>query len=134
MQLDIDLMERLAKQTTSIRTEADIQSDIRMLLLSAPNLIPSDDIDGKSLKLEEQLSDGSRRRIDIALGATVIEVKKALTTEADASDYITQLKGYVETRMEQTNSRYNGILSVSYTHLTLPTTRLVCRSRWSPYQ
>jgi len=111
MQLDIDLMERLAKQTTSIRTEADIQSDIRMLLLSAPNLIPSDDIDGKSLKLEEQLSDGSRRRIDIALGATVIEVKKALTTEADASDYITQLKGYVETRMEQTNSRYNGILS-----------------------
>ena len=22
---------------------------------------------------------------------------------------------------------------VSYTHLTLPTTRLVCRSRWSPY-
>ena len=23
--------------------------------------------------------------------------------------------------------------SVSYTHLTLPTTRLVCRSRWSPY-
>ena len=23
--------------------------------------------------------------------------------------------------------------AVSYTHLTLPTTRLVCRSRWSPY-
>ena len=22
---------------------------------------------------------------------------------------------------------------VSYTHLTLPTTRLVCRSRWGPY-
>ena len=27
----------------------------------------------------------------------------------------------------------NFIKSVSYTHLTLPTTRLVCRSRWSPY-
>ena len=25
------------------------------------------------------------------------------------------------------------IMAVSYTHLTLPTTRLVCRSRWSPY-
>ena len=25
------------------------------------------------------------------------------------------------------------IAAVSYTHLTLPTTRLVCRSRWSPY-
>ena len=26
-----------------------------------------------------------------------------------------------------------GYVPVSYTHLTLPTTRLVCRSRWSPY-
>ena len=25
------------------------------------------------------------------------------------------------------------ILSVSYTHLTLPTTIIRCRSRWSPY-
>ena len=25
------------------------------------------------------------------------------------------------------------LATVSYTHLTLPTTRLVCRSRWSPY-
>ena len=25
------------------------------------------------------------------------------------------------------------LYTVSYTHLTLPTTRLVCRSRWSPY-
>ena len=25
------------------------------------------------------------------------------------------------------------IMSVSYTHLTLPTTQLKCRSRWSPY-
>ena len=31
--------------------------------------------------------------------------------------------------------RYMSIMSrpVSYTHLTLPTTRLRCRSRWSPY-
>ena len=27
----------------------------------------------------------------------------------------------------------NEVYPVSYTHLTLPTTRLVCRSRWSPY-
>ena len=25
------------------------------------------------------------------------------------------------------------IITVSYTHLTLPTTPLMCRSRWSPY-
>ena len=26
-----------------------------------------------------------------------------------------------------------AFIPVSYTHLTLPTTRLVCRYRWSPY-
>ena len=34
------------------------------------------------------------------------------------------------------NSKHRSTLTdhpVSYTHLTLPTTRLVCRSRWSPY-
>lgn len=111
MQLDSDLMARLAKQPRAVRTEADIQSDIKMLLLSAPDLIPVEDSYNKSLQLEEQLGDGTRRRIDIALGATVIEVKKDLTTEIEARDYIEQLRGYVETRMEQTNSRYNGILS-----------------------
>ena len=28
---------------------------------------------------------------------------------------------------------YDGARPVSYTHLTLPTTRSECRSRWSPY-
>ena len=28
---------------------------------------------------------------------------------------------------------FYGYVAVSYTHLTLPTTRLRCRSRWSPY-
>ena len=27
----------------------------------------------------------------------------------------------------------NTIIAVSYTHLTLPTNKAVCRSRWSPY-
>ena len=26
-----------------------------------------------------------------------------------------------------------GVMTVSYTHLTLPTTIVLCRSRWSPY-
>ena len=33
----------------------------------------------------------------------------------------------------QTISDMIAVATVSYTHLTLPTTRLVCRSRWSPY-
>ena len=29
--------------------------------------------------------------------------------------------------------KLNGYASVSYTHLTLPTNTVTCRSRWSPY-
>ena len=29
--------------------------------------------------------------------------------------------------------RFGNRKPVSYTHLTLPTTAIVCRSRWSPY-
>ena len=35
--------------------------------------------------------------------------------------------------MSETLLAKDDIPPVSYTHLTLPTTRLVCRSRWSPY-
>ncbi|WP_099299332.1 N-6 DNA methylase [Corynebacterium dentalis] len=111
MHFDSDLIQRLTQQDSAGRTEADIQSDIKMLLLSAPNLIPSGEQASTVLKLEDQLADGSKRRIDIALGATVIEVKRRLITQAEANEYIVQLQGYVETRMMQTGSRYNGILS-----------------------
>ena len=35
--------------------------------------------------------------------------------------------------MTTLDGKERELLAVSYTHLTLPTTRLVCRSRWSPY-
>ena len=104
MRIDEDLINRLRAPGAVGRTEADIQSDIKMLLLSAADL----KVDASSL--EEQIDDGSRRRIDIAVGASVIETKKKLTTLEDAATYIKQLQGYVETRMLQTGSRYNGIL------------------------
>src|SRR5699024_5988936 len=63
-----------------------------------------------SPRLEEQLADGSRRRIDIGVGATVIEVKRTLVDGA-ADDEIAQLAGYVQTRVQQTGGRYNGILT-----------------------
>lgn len=108
MKINSNLVDRLIAVDTPGRTEADIQSDINMLLQSAPGLLS--DLGGIP-RLEEQLQDGTRRRIDIAIGATVIETKKKLTTLEDASSYIDQLQAYVETRMQQTGSRYNGILS-----------------------
>ena len=98
------LITRLASPEATGRTEADIQSDIKTLLTTA-------DFDLDTPRLEEQIGDGSRRRIDIATGATVIEVKKRLTNDTADADYIDQLAGYVTTRMSQDGSRYNGILT-----------------------
>ncbi|MER0069907.1 hypothetical protein ABRP93_02060 [Corynebacterium sp. KPL2850] len=98
------LIARLASPDSTGRTEADIQSDIKTLLTT-------DDFDLDTPRLEEQIGDGSYRRIDIVTGATVIEVKKRLTNESADADYINQLADYVTTRMSQDGSRYNGILT-----------------------
>lgn len=88
------------------RTEADVQSDIKELLLQ-----PQFGLDDHQVpKLEVQTSDGTRRRIDILTGATVIEVKKELTA-AIRNEAEPQLKGYISNRIELTGGRYNGILS-----------------------
>ncbi|MCT1922739.1 N-6 DNA methylase [Brevibacterium luteolum] len=97
------LFTRLADPSASARTEADIQSDIKDLLLNGA-------FDLDTPRLEEQLADGTRRRIDIAVGATVIEVKKNLLVGA-LSDYEDQLDGYVRTRTKQQAGRYAGILT-----------------------
>lgn len=97
------IVKRLVNPEAVGRTEADIQSDIKMLLLGG-------EFELDSPRLEEQLADGSRRRIDIGVGATVIEVKRTLVDGA-ADDEIAQLAGYVETRVLQTGGRYNGILT-----------------------
>ncbi|WP_337456683.1 N-6 DNA methylase [Prescottella sp. D32] len=99
-----DLIARLASPDTTARTEADIQSDVKILLLSGQF-----GLDEPSL--EEQVGDGSRRRIDVAIGATVIEVKKSLANELAAEDHIAQLGGYVRTKTRREQSRYNGILT-----------------------
>jgi len=96
-------MKRLVNPEAVGRTEADIQSDIKMLLLGGAFELDSP-------RLEEQLDDGSRRRIDIGVGATVLEVKRTLVDGA-ADDEIAQLAGYVQTRVQQTGGRYNGILT-----------------------
>ena len=72
-----NVYSRLARPDATGRTEADIQSDIRQLLLGGRfNLdVP---------RLEEQLDDGTRRRIDIAVGATVIEVHPEVSFAAMA--------------------------------------------------
>ncbi|MBE7192291.1 MAG: N-6 DNA methylase [Gordonia polyisoprenivorans] len=88
------------------RTEADVQSDIKELLLTPVFGLD----DAQQPKLEVQTEDNTRRRIDILTGATVIEVKKDLTPAVRAAA-IPQLRGYIDSRIELTGGRYNGILT-----------------------
>ena len=86
------------------RTEADIQGLIQSLLLEAEiGLLP--------IHLEEQTGDGTRRRIDVAVGHCVIEVKKDLTNPAVLADALEQLAGYLITRIAQYGRRYVGVLT-----------------------
>lgn len=58
----------------SRRTEAEIQADVRQFILEAPFALEETDV--SVVQLESQL--GDRRRIDVEVGATVIEVKRDL--------------------------------------------------------
>lgn len=90
-----------------LRTEADIQADVRSLLLS-PQL-QLDDEDIRIVNLEAQVGDG--RRIDVEIGSAAIEIKKDLRPRRVKAEAIEQLKGYVEQRTRSTGTRYVGILT-----------------------
>ena len=69
-----NLLSRLAARDTP-GSEADIaQADVRQLLLSAPFQLDESDVE--VVHLESPL--GDRRRIDVEIGSTVIEVKRDL--------------------------------------------------------
>lgn len=99
-------MERLAAGGKK-RTEADIQSDIQTLLTAGDLNLDTDE----AVWVEEQVGDGTRRRIDIAVCHAVIEVKKDLASPAVRADAIEQLRGYVAKRREQHERRYVGVLT-----------------------
>lgn len=57
---DLNIFERLSCPDAVGRTESDIQSDIKLLLLSG-------NFNLETPRLEEQIGDGSQRRIDIGV-------------------------------------------------------------------
>lgn len=103
-----DLNSIVARLTArnSARSEADVQSDLKHLLLSAPLNLAEDNLD---VRLEPHV--GGRRRIDIEVGLTVIEVKKDLRIGNVRSDAVVQLAGYVESRQAKYGCRYVGVLT-----------------------
>lgn len=100
------LIERLVNKAGGVRSEATIQSDVRMLLLDPELGLDDDDLE---VHLEAQVGPG--RRIDVEIGCTVIEVKKSLASPSTIAAATTQLAGYVQTRAQEMGRRYVGILT-----------------------
>ncbi len=100
------LLRRLAGRG-QVRTEADVQSDIKLLLVTANLNLAEDDI----VSLEVPLRDGTRRRIDIEVGNLVIEVKRDLRKPGVLDDAIPQLAAYVQARAKLVSSRYVGLVT-----------------------
>lgn len=108
--VDIDaLIARLAARATGTRTEADVQSDVKLLLLGGQLDLREEDVSAFEVALEA--SAGAGRRIDVAAGLAVIEVKKDLRPERIRVDAVKQLAGYVKYRTEVMEQRYVGILT-----------------------
>ncbi|MFF4653583.1 N-6 DNA methylase [Streptomyces sp. NPDC001380] len=100
-----ELLRRLVDRGR-IRSEATIQADVRQLLLGGGLNLSDHEL---NVELETQV--GDRRRIDVEVGFTVIEVKKDLRSVAVVKAAENQLKGYVAARSEQTGQHYVGILT-----------------------
>jgi len=88
------------------RTEADVQHAIASFLRVAQLGLE----DQQVVSLEQQLQDGTRRRIDIAHGHLLIEVKENLSP-GTLSEAEPQLNGYVTTRESQWGIQLAGILT-----------------------
>lgn len=98
------LIRRLASRD-SIRSEAEVQSDVRTLLLYGGLNLEDHDL----VLLEAPV--GQRQRIDVEAGTTVIEVKKDLRVGRARADAIEQLAGYVRIRSVERSQSYAGILT-----------------------
>ncbi|OJU50131.1 MAG: restriction endonuclease [Mesorhizobium sp. 61-13] len=101
-----DIFQRLVRRDER-RSEAEIQADVRQFILSAPFELDEGDV--ALVALESSV--GNRQRIDVEVGATVIEVKRDLRRGRVKEEAIDQLAGYVELRMQQTGLRYVGVLT-----------------------
>lgn len=97
------VVERLATRAGS--TEADIQSDVRTVLLYGGLELENTDL----VVLESPVGGG--RRIDVEAGTAVFEVKKDLTNDTVHERAVEQLAGYLRSRTEATGLIYVGVLT-----------------------
>ena len=95
----------------------------------------------EELKLAGELIEEKpgKYKLNAASQTEIANIKKYLTGTVDLKKtgkaYILPDDGGEDIYIAANNVRHalHGDIAVSYTHLTLPTMRLRCRSRWSPY-
>lgn len=95
---------KLGQPATGGRTEADVQADVRDVLLDS-------DLNLGDAQVHLERPAPGRRRIDVEVGLAVIEVKKDLDVGNTLPDGEVQLSGYVRDRTHQLNQRYVGVLT-----------------------
>lgn len=98
-----EVLERLARRNPG-RTEADIQSDVRDLLYYG-----GFELGEETVKLESPAPD--RRRIDVEVGALVIECKRDLRPRRTLEEAEVQLAGYLAGRDRVEVGSYVGVLT-----------------------
>jgi len=96
-------LARLAERNPG-RTEADIQADVREVLLFG-----GFDLGDEHVRLESPAPD--RRRIDVEVGALVIECKRDLRPRRVLGDAEHQLAGYLADREGANGGTYVGVLT-----------------------
>lgn len=96
-------LDRLATRNPG-RTEADIQADVRDVLLYG-----GFELGDENVYLESPAPD--RRRIDVEVGALVIECKRDLRPARIQDEAESQLAGYLSDRLSSSGCSYVGILT-----------------------
>lgn len=101
-----DAVQRLASRDAT-RSEADVQADVYVLLTSGELSLGGDQV----VRLEVQIGDGTRRRLDVEVGHCVIEVKRDLRAAGVLGEAEEQLAGYVSAQTTRLGTRYVGVLT-----------------------
>lgn len=96
-------------EKSATRTEADVQNAIASFLLGAGLGIEGEELG--SPRLEKQLGDGTKRRIDVMDGRLLIECKRDLNKSNILDDGILQVAGYRDTVVSQNGEGYAAVLT-----------------------
>jgi hypothetical protein len=99
---------RLASRRTGV-SEATVQADVRQFILSAALNLSEDAV--VPVSLESPLGDGTRRRIDIETGQTIVEIKRDLDAGNTLASAEEQIGGYLRQRSSELGVRFLGILT-----------------------